>query len=136
MGHVINLNKKTFKKATFQLLSKYPTPKIYNKHKLNEELESLFRLLSLKTHFKYNENTSGTTEKQIFKPQKKEKWTSNKNYHTVLENIEATQRELEKEQTKMKEKPCDNLTKNKRTSMKELSEQEILLSQKPMKMVL
>ena len=42
----------------------------------------------------------------------------------MLKYIEATQRELEKEQTKMKEKPCSNLTKNKRTSMKELREEE------------
>ena len=46
----------------------------------------------------------------------------------MLTYIEATQRELEKEQTKMKEKPYNNLTKNKRTSMKELSEREDIIS--------
>ena len=56
-----------------------------------------------------------------------EKWTPNKNYHTVLTYIEATQRELEKEQMKMKKKPYNNLTKNERTSMKELSEQEDII---------
>ena len=40
----------------------------------------------------------------------------------MLTYIEATQRELEKELTKMKERPCNNLTKSERTSMKELSE--------------
>ena len=40
----------------------------------------------------------------------------------MLTYIEATQRELEKELKKMKEKPCNNLTKSERTSMKELSE--------------
>ena len=35
---------------------------------------------------------------------------------------EATQRELEKVQTKMKEKLYDNLTRNETTSMKELSD--------------
>ena len=39
----------------------------------------------------------------------KQKWTPKKNYHTVLTYIQATQRELEKEQTKMKEKPYNNL---------------------------
>ena len=58
---------------------------------------------------------------QIFKPQMKQKWTPNKNHHTVLTDIEATQRELEKEQAKMKRKPY-NITKNEKTSMKELSE--------------
>ena len=45
----------------------------------------------------------------------------------MLTYIEATQEELEKEQTKMKEKPYNNLTKNKRTSMKEPSEREDIL---------
>ena len=45
----------------------------------------------------------------------------------MLTYIEATQRELEKEQTKMKEKPYNNKTKNERTSMKELSEREDII---------
>ena len=68
---------KTFTKGTFQLLNKnlnfIPTPKVYNKDKLNKELESFYRLLKLKAYFKDNENTKLTTEQQIFKPQKKEK---------------------------------------------------------------
>ena len=44
--------------------------------------------------------------------------------HTVLTYIEATERELEKEQTKMKEKPYNN----HRTSMKELSDQEDIIT--------
>ena len=45
----------------------------------------------------------------------------------MLTYIEATQRELEKEQTEIKEKSYNNLTKNKRTSMKELSEWEDII---------
>ena len=45
----------------------------------------------------------------------------------MLTYIEATQRELEKEQTKLKEKPYNNLTKNERTSMKELSERKDII---------
>ena len=41
----------------------------------------------------------------------------------MLTYTEATQRELEKELTEMKEKPY-NLIKNERTSMKELRERE------------
>ena len=52
-------------------------------------------------------------EKQIFKPQMKLKWTPNKNHHTVFTYTEATQRELEKEQTKMKEKPHSKKRKDK-----------------------
>ena len=43
IGHAINLSKKAFTKATFQVLNKnlnfIPTPKVYYKHKLNQELE-------------------------------------------------------------------------------------------------
>ena len=45
----------------------------------------------------------------------------------MLTYIEATQRELEKEQMKMKEKPYNNLTKSERTNMKELSEREDII---------
>ena len=62
---------------TFQFLNKnlnfIATPKEYNKHKLNEELESLYILLKPKAHFKDNENNILTAEEQIFKPQVKEK---------------------------------------------------------------
>lgn len=44
-------------------------------------------------------------KEQIFKPQKKKKWTPNKSHHTVLTYIEQSPRKLEKEQTKIKDKP-------------------------------
>ena len=93
LGHIINLSKKTFTKATFQLLNKnfnfIPTPKVYNKHKVNKELESFYRLLKLKALFKDNENNNLTMVEQIFKSQKKEKCTPNKKCHTVLTYIES-----------------------------------------------
>ena len=57
-------------------------------------------------------------EEQIFKPQKKETWTPSKNHYTVLTYIEATQRKFEKEQTKTKEKPYNNLTKKRKNKQK------------------
>ena len=49
--HVKNLGK-TFTKATLQPLNKninfIPTPEVYNKDKLNDELESFHRLLITK----------------------------------------------------------------------------------------
>ena len=46
----------------------------------------------------------------------------------MLTYTEATQRELEKKkQTKMKEKPYNNLTKNERASMKKLSREEDII---------
>ena len=117
IGHVINVSKMTFTKGIFQILNKnlnfISTPKVYNKHKLNKELESFYRLLEPKAYFKDNENTYF----KIFKSQKKEKQTPNKSHYAALTYIEVTQRELGKEHTKMKEKPYNNLTKSKRTTM-------------------
>ena len=79
-----------------------PTPKVYNKHKLNKELGSFYRLLKLKAYFKDNRNTKLKREQQIFQPHKKEEWTPNTTHHTVLIYIKATQKELEKEKKKMK----------------------------------
>ena len=69
-------------------------------------------------------------EEQIFKPKKKEKWASNENHHAVLTYIEITQRGLEKKETEMKEKTYNNLTKKERTNMKELFEQEDIITTK------
>ena len=68
----------------------YPTPKIYNKHKRNKELELFCRLLKLKALFKDNEKNKLTMVEQIFKLQEEEKCTPNKKHHTVLTYIEAT----------------------------------------------
>ena len=52
--------------------------------------------VKLKAHFKEQYNEKLNTEDQIFKPQrKKEKWTPNKNHHTIETYIEATERELQ-----------------------------------------
>ena len=52
----------------FKDLNFIPTPEVCNKHKLNEELESLYRLLKLKAHFEDNGRSKLTAEEQIFKP--------------------------------------------------------------------
>ena len=126
LGHVLNLSKKTFRKATFQLLNKnfnfIPRPKVCNKYKVNKELESFYRLLKLKALFKDNENSKVTLAEEIFKPQKKKKCSPNKIHNTLLTYIKSTQIELEKEQTKIKGEPYNNLIKNKRSSTKELNE--------------
>ena len=66
IGHVINVSKKTSTKGIFQILN-ISTLKVYNKHKLNKELESFYRLLEPKAYFKDNKNTYF----KIFKSQKK-----------------------------------------------------------------
>ena len=57
-------------------------------------MESFFRLVKLKAHFKDQYNEKLNTEDKIFKSQSSKKWTPNKNHHTIEINIEATEREL------------------------------------------
>ena len=58
-NYVINLTKKTFDKDTFRLLNKnmnfIPNPGKYNKKDFNNDIDSYFRRIMLKAHFK-NEN--------------------------------------------------------------------------------
>ena len=60
IGKVVNLNKKTFSEEAFQLLNKNlnfaPTPKVYNKGKLNEETETFYGTIKLKGYL--NENST------------------------------------------------------------------------------
>ena len=69
---MLNLNKKTFSKETFQLSKKnlnfVPTPKVYYKHKLNEEMETFYRTIKLTGYFKDLNESAVPTEEQIFKP--------------------------------------------------------------------
>ena len=51
--------------------------------KKNKELESFYRLLKLKAHFKDNEHNKLTTVEQIFQKQEKEEWTPNNSHHAV-----------------------------------------------------
>ena len=56
-------------------------------------MDSFFRLVKFKAHFKDQYNEKLNTEDQIFKPQSNKKWTPNKNYHTIETYIEAAERE-------------------------------------------
>ena len=62
IGHTLNLMKKTFTKETFELVNRNfnftPTCKVYNKHKLNEELVSFYRLIKLKANLKITKTTN------------------------------------------------------------------------------
>ena len=65
-------------------------------------MEIFYRTIKLERYFKdLNENTE-PTEEQIFKPTNHKKCAPNKNNHTVLTYIEATQEELECKMEKLK----------------------------------
>ena len=62
-----------------------------NKQKLHIKMESFFRLVKIKAHFKDQYHEKLNTKDQIFKPQSNKKWTPNKNHRTVETYIEATE---------------------------------------------
>ena len=68
----VNLNKKTFSIDTFQFLNEdlniVPTPKICNKYRLNEEIQTFSKKMKLKEYFKDLNENAALTEEQIFKP--------------------------------------------------------------------
>ena len=85
-------------------------------------MQSFFRFVKLKTRFKEQYNEKSNTEYQIFKPQRNKKWTPNKNNHTMKTYIEATERELKQKRDVSDNKGYNNLSKDERISMKELSD--------------
>ena len=72
---MINSSKHSSSKDTYKLLNKnlsfIPTPGIYSKSKLNDELQNFYRLIKLKAYFKDNESTTKKDENTIFIPEKK-----------------------------------------------------------------
>ena len=105
-----------------------PTPSIFNKNQLNEELDDLFRLIKLKTYFKDNNIYNSSTEDQIFKPKTNKKWRPDKNHHTVGTYIEATKNALEtEEQNNNNNKYYNNLTKGERKALKELADRNDII---------
>ena len=85
-------------------------------------MQSFFRFVKLKTRFKEQYNEKSNTEYQIFKPQRNKKWTPNKNNHTMKTYIEATERELKEKRDISDNKGYNNLSKDERIAMKELSD--------------
>ena len=122
---VVNLRNKTFTKDTFKILNKnlnfLPTFKT-NKQNLCIEMESFFRLVKLKTHFKDQYNEKLNAEDQSFKPQSNKKWKPNKNRQIIETYIAAAERELKQQRDISDNKGQKNLSKSERIALKELSD--------------
>ena len=84
-------------------------------------MKSFFRLVKLKAQFKDQYNEKLNTEDQIFKPQSNKKQTPNKIHYTIKKHIEVIKREHTQQGDIKDNKRYDNLSKNKRIDMKELS---------------
>ena len=106
--------KKTFSKETFKLLNKdlnfVPTPKVYNKLRLNGEMETFYRTIKLKGYF-------ADLNFQIFKLTNHKKCTPSNSHHMLLSYIKATQEEIGCTMENQKLQPFISLTKGKRTTL-------------------
>ena len=87
-------------------------------------METFYRTIKSKGCFKDLNENAVPTEEQISKPTNHKKWTPNKNYHTVLTYIEATQKELECKMENQKPQQFKNLTEGERKILQELSERD------------
>ena len=69
-GNVVNSTAFPFSKSEYKLLSKnlnfMPTPKVYNKKKLDNDLNNFFKLIKLKAHFKGSTNKDTDDENTMF----------------------------------------------------------------------
>ena len=85
-------------------------------------MQSFYRLVKLKVHIKDQYNEKLNIEDQISKHWSNKKWTPNKNHHTIETYIEATERERKQQEDIKDNKGYNNLSKDERIAMKELSD--------------
>ena len=101
LGHVINLSKQSFFLDTFKLLNKnlkfVPTPKNYNKKKLDNAAENFFHLIKLRAHFKDINRKLNTDQGNLpFQIKNRQKWTPKDTHHNVSTFIDLVQNDLNK----------------------------------------
>ena len=114
-------NISTFKLKIFIF---FPTPKVYYKHRLDEEMKTLYKTIKLKGYFKDLNENALLTEEQIFKLTNHKKLPPNKINYRVLTCIEATQEELECKMENQKPQRFKNLTKGERKALQGFSERD------------
>ena len=93
-------------------------------------METFYRTIKLKRYFKDFNKNAIPTEEQILKQTSHKKWTPNKNHHTVLTYIEATLEELKCKMENQKPQPFNNLTKDERKALQELSKRDDIVIKK------
>ena len=128
---MINLSKHSFSKDTYKLLNKnlsfIPTPGIYSKSKLNDELQNFYRLIKLKAYFKDTESTTKKDENKIFIPEKQKPWTPSRNHHSIETFIDLVQHDINDAKMLNIKRPKDNLTKGEQKALEELSKRDDII---------
>ena len=116
---MLNLTQNHFSKHVFDLLNKNlnfcPTPNIFNKEILQNDLNRFFRLLKLKAHFKDKNNS---VVKNKFEKNSNSNWTPANNHHTVNTYIALIQKEVSEQE--IGKIPRNNLSVHERNALKEL----------------
>ena len=97
IGNVINLTSFLFSKNVYKLLNKnlnfIPTPKLYNKKELKNDLDVFFRQFKLKAYFKDSPNETNSKKSKLYFPSKTN-WTPKDNHHSIETYIEAVKKYL------------------------------------------
>ena len=124
-GCVINLSKYSFSKDTFKFLNKnlsfIPTPGIYSKSKLNDELQNFYHLIKLKAYFKDTESKTKKDKNAIFIPEKQKPWTPSQNHYSIETFINLAQHDINDARIVNTKRSKGNLTKGEQKTLEELS---------------
>ena len=105
-----------------------PTSGIYNKSKLNDELQNFYHLIKLKAYFKDIESTSRKDESTIFIPEKQKPWTPSQNHHSIEIFIDLVQHDINDGKILNTKRPKDNLTKVEQKTLEELSKRDDIIN--------
>ena len=123
-GHVISLSNKSFTKDVCKLLNKnlnfVPTEKNFDKKTFDKEINSFYRRIKLKPHFKEAASNQYLTEDNIFKKRSSKLWVPTKNHHTIETFIKATKNNIDAEIKKLKRPKYLNLSKREQKALEEL----------------
>ena len=108
-------------------MSFIPTPGIYSKIKLNDELQNFYCLIKLKAYFIDTESTTEKDGNTILIPQKQKPWTPSQNHHSIEAFIDLVQHDINDAKILNTKKPKYNLTKGEQKALEELSKRDDII---------
>ena len=124
----------SFSKNVYKLLNKnlnfIPTPKLYNKKELKNDLDVFFRRIKLKAYFKDNPNETKSKKSELYFPSKTN-WTPKDNHHSIDTYIEAVKKDLnetiDKPYKDSKKTKSHNLSKGEIEALSYLSKRDDII---------
>ena len=100
---LVHLIRFFFQKSQYKRLNKNlnfkPTPKVYYKNELDNNLNNFLRLIKLEAHFKDSINNDTDDKNIMFKENKNKDWTPSKNHHTIDIFFEALKKDIKSTKT-------------------------------------